>query len=64
MSAELFSAEQTPVLSVGDLTEQIKGLLEGTFTDVWVSGEISNLSRPQSGHYYLTLKDDRAQIRA
>jgi exodeoxyribonuclease VII large subunit len=64
MSAELFSAAQTPVLSVGDLTEQIKGVLEGTFTDVWVAGEISNLSRPQSGHYYLTLKDDRAQIRA
>jgi exodeoxyribonuclease VII large subunit len=63
-AAELFSPEQTPVLSVGDLTDQIKGILEGTFSDVWVSGEISNLSRPQSGHYYLTLKDDRAQLRA
>ena len=59
MSAEILSAAQTPVLSVGDLTEQIKGVLEGTFTDVWVAGEISNLLRPQSGHYYLTLKDDR-----
>ena len=31
---------------------------------VWVSGEISNYSRPQSGHSYFTLKDDQAQIRA
>ncbi|MEQ8838388.1 MAG: exodeoxyribonuclease VII large subunit, partial [Lacipirellulaceae bacterium] len=31
---------------------------------VWVSGEISNFSRPQSGHYYLTLKDEAAQLRA
>ncbi|MGO8689044.1 MAG: exodeoxyribonuclease VII large subunit [Thermoguttaceae bacterium] len=53
-----------PVLSVYELTTQIKDLLENSFPAVWVSGEISNLSRPQSGHCYLTLKDDRAQIRA
>lgn len=52
------------VLSVGDLTGEIKSVLEGRFASVWVSGEISNYSRPQSGHSYLTLKDDRAQIRA
>jgi exodeoxyribonuclease VII large subunit len=53
-----------PILSVYELTVQIKDLLENSFPAVWVSGEISNLSRPQSGHYYLTLKDERAQIRA
>ena len=53
-----------PILSVYELTVQIKDLLENSFPAVWVSGEISNLSRPQSGHCYLTLKDDRAQIRA
>jgi exodeoxyribonuclease VII large subunit len=52
------------ILSVSQLTDQIKGVLEGTFPSVWVSGEISNFSRPQSGHCYLTLSDDRAQIRA
>jgi exodeoxyribonuclease VII large subunit len=52
------------VLSVSELTGQIKGTLEGRFSGVWVSGEISNFSRPQSGHCYLTLKDDGAQIRA
>jgi exodeoxyribonuclease VII large subunit len=58
--------EETPekVLSVFELTSQIKDLLEGKFQAVWVAGEISNFSRPQSGHCYLTLKDDRAQIRA
>lgn len=52
------------VLSVSQLTGEIKDLLEGQFPSVWVSGEISNFSRPQSGHCYLTLKDDFAQIRA
>lgn len=52
------------VLSVSELTAAIKELLEGVFPDVWVSGEISNFSRPQSGHCYLTLKDSDSQIRA
>jgi exodeoxyribonuclease VII large subunit len=52
------------VLSVAELTEQIKGTLESRFPAVWVSGEISNFSRPSSGHCYLTLKDETAQIRA
>ncbi len=51
------------VLSVGELTAQIKDLLETSFESVWVAGEISNLSRPHSGHCYLTLKDDQAQLR-
>jgi exodeoxyribonuclease VII large subunit len=59
-----FPTADPPVLSVWELTALIKDLLEGSFPAVWVSGEISNLSSPQSGHVYLTLKDDRAQIRA
>ena len=51
------------VLSVAELTARIKDLLDVSFGSVWVAGEISNLARPQSGHYYLTLKDDQAQIR-
>jgi exodeoxyribonuclease VII large subunit len=42
----------------------LKNLLESTFPDIWVEGEISNLSIPQSGHAYFTLKDDQSQIRA
>jgi exodeoxyribonuclease VII large subunit len=56
------AAQQT--LSVAQLTAQIKNALEGGFPNVWVSGEISNYSRPSSGHSYFTLKDDQAQIRA
>jgi exodeoxyribonuclease VII large subunit len=52
-----------PVLTVSALTLLIKEVVEGSFPLVWVSGEISNFSRPQSGHCYLTLKDDQAQIR-
>jgi len=52
------------VLTVGQLTFLVKDLLEAALPTVWVSGEISNLSRPQSGHYYFTLKDADAQIRA
>jgi exodeoxyribonuclease VII large subunit len=55
-------AAQPQVLSVWQLTAQIKDILEASFGSVWVAGEISNLARPQSGHCYLTLKDDQAQI--
>ena len=53
-----------PILTVGQLTSELKDLLESSFPAVWVSGEISNFSRPSSGHCYFTLKDDAAQIRA
>jgi exodeoxyribonuclease VII large subunit len=51
-------------LSVWELTAQLKDLLETSFPAVCVVGEICDLARPRSGHCYLTLKDDRAQIRA
>lgn len=51
------------VLTVSQLTMQIKDLLEGEFPRVWVSGELTDLARPKSGHIYLTLKDDQAQLR-
>ncbi len=51
-------------LSVAELTDRIQGLVETEFFDVWVEGEISNISFPSSGHWYFSLKDDKAQIRA
>jgi len=50
-------------LSVSQLTQLIKQSLEAEFTSVWVVGELSDVARPQSGHIYLTLKDEGAQIR-
>ena len=56
---------QTPkIYTVSALTEQIKDLLEGKFDFVWVEAEISNFRSPSSGHYYMVLKDEKAQIRA
>lgn len=56
-------AETNQPLSVSQLTLRIKQALEAEFSSVWVSGELSDVSRPQSGHIYLTLKDETAQIR-
>ena len=55
---------QQDVLTVSEVTRQIKDCLEGNFYRVWVVGEITNCTRAGSGHIYLTLKDDRAQLRA
>ena len=52
------------VLTVSQLTALLKGVVEESFPSVWVAGEISNFSQPQSGHCYFTLKDDGAQMRA
>ncbi len=53
-----------PLLTVSELTRQIRSHLEQQFPSVWVEGEVSNLRCPSSGHQYLTLKDSSSQIRA
>src|SRR6266487_6934453 len=60
---ELFPTEQTrSVLSVSELTEQIRRLLEKQVGQVWVTGEVTNLRAQSSGHIYFTLKDANAQL--
>jgi exodeoxyribonuclease VII large subunit len=51
------------ILTVSELTREIKDILEMQFADILVEGEISNLKVPPSGHIYFTLKDDLSQIR-
>ena len=51
------------VLSVSQLNNRARLLLEDVFAGIWVEGEISNLARPASGHIYFTLKDSQAQVR-
>ena len=60
------SLKQNPprVLTVTDLTSQVREVLEVDFAEVWVSGEISGLRTPTSGHLYFTLKDEQSQLRA
>jgi exodeoxyribonuclease VII large subunit len=50
--------------TVSELTARIKATLELGFAEVALRGEVSNLARPRSGHVYLSLKDDSAQVRA
>lgn len=50
------------LLSVSQLNEQIKGLLETTFCSIYVEGEISNLTYHNSGHIYFSIKDSRSNI--
>jgi len=65
MQSTFFSAQSAQQWTVSKLTFYIRKLLEEdeTLQDVWVQGEISNLSRPASGHVYFTLKDSSAALK-
>jgi exodeoxyribonuclease VII large subunit len=52
------------IYGVGELTRLIKTTLEDDVGEVWVEGEVSNLRRPSSGHWYFTIKDEEAQLSA
>ncbi|MGA1376391.1 MAG: exodeoxyribonuclease VII large subunit, partial [Steroidobacteraceae bacterium] len=51
------------VYSVGRLNKEVRMLLEHGIPQLWIEGEISNFSRPASGHWYFTLKDRDSQVR-
>jgi hypothetical protein len=59
-------SNQPNVYSVAGLTAYLRRLIEGDvyMQDVWVEGELSNLSHPASGHLYFTIKDEASQLRA
>ena len=64
MTADLFEASNVRrVYAVSELTGAARRTIEKSFPLVWVEGEVSNLHRPGSGHWYFSLKDDRAQLR-
>lgn len=52
-----------PILTVTQLNQQVRHLLEKSFPAILVEGEISNFSQPASGHWYFSLKDNGAQVR-
>ncbi|MDH2998636.1 exodeoxyribonuclease VII large subunit [Pasteurellaceae bacterium LFhippo2] len=54
---------QPNILTISQLNYSVRHSLEAEFGHIWLVGEISNFSRPVSGHWYLTLKDERAQVR-
>jgi exodeoxyribonuclease VII large subunit len=53
-----------PVITVSALNQSVARLLERSYPLQWISGEVSNFTRAVSGHWYFTLKDDAAQVRA
>src|SRR6266699_1773803 len=61
--APLFDERPFHILTVTEVTRDIKELLEDTFASVWVEGEISNWRVVQSGHAYFPLKDAQTQLR-
>jgi exodeoxyribonuclease VII large subunit len=54
---------ETHVYRPAELNREVRTHLEAGFPRLWLSGEISNLARPRSGHLYFTIKDERAQVR-
>jgi exodeoxyribonuclease VII large subunit len=58
------SIATSAVISVSALNSAVAQLLERNIPLTWVSGEISNFTRASSGHWYFTLKDSAAQVRA
>jgi exodeoxyribonuclease VII large subunit len=63
MDLNFFSEEKPRVFRVAELNLAIKQLLESNVPLLWVRGEISNLVKAASGHFYFSLKDDQAQVR-
>jgi len=62
--AALFDETERGPMTVSELTGAVRNALEARFASVWVEGEISNFKAHSSGHWYFTLKDEGAQLRA
>lgn len=56
--------QNSGIYSVSKLNQAVRELLDHEMGRIWLTAEISNFSQPSSGHWYLTLKDDKAQVRA
>ncbi|MEP6919534.1 MAG: exodeoxyribonuclease VII large subunit [bacterium] len=62
--AALFDEAERRPMTVTELTSAVRTALEARFSSVWIEGEISNFKAHSSGHWYFTLKDEGAQLRA
>jgi exodeoxyribonuclease VII large subunit len=63
-SRDHVSMSEPQIFTVASLNAEVRQMLEQGFGTVWLIGEISNFSAPSSGHWYFTLKDEQAQIKA
>jgi exodeoxyribonuclease VII large subunit len=62
--AALFDETERGPMTVSELTTAVRNAIEARFASVWVEGEISNFKAHSSGHWYFTIKDESAQLRA
>ncbi|MFA7668756.1 MAG: exodeoxyribonuclease VII large subunit, partial [Burkholderiaceae bacterium] len=53
-----------PIWTVAQLNRRVGQLLESSFTRIWLRGEISNFTQAASGHWYFSIKDEKAAVRA
>jgi len=51
------------IYQVSDLANEMRRLMETSYPEIWIEGELSSLSAPASGHYYFSLKDEKSQLR-
>ena len=63
MTNPLFNRVEEQAIPISELNRRARALLENSFPPLWVSGEISNLTQHASGHWYFSLKDEKAQVR-
>ncbi len=56
-------SRNTNVYQVSQLTDEMRRLMELSYPEIWIEGELSSLSTPASGHLYFSLKDERSQLR-
>ena len=63
VKSKIFMAQQH-ILQVSELTKKVRFILESELNTVWLCGEISNFIAASSGHWYLSLKDQKSQVRA
>lgn len=63
MDSSTSASIRPQALSVSELTRQVRHLLEVSFLQVYVEGELSGLSRPSSGHWYFSIKDAKSQVK-
>lgn len=60
---ETLRTDNVKIYTVSEITERLKDLIERSYPNLWIEGEISNLSVPMSGHAYWTLKDETSQVK-
>lgn len=56
-------SQSIPVYQVSDLVNEMRKLMETSYPEIWIEGELSSLSKPASGHLYFSLKDENSQLR-